>query len=82
MSNLYYSTYFLTCNTKGNVLKNVHAALFYTVKVDGDQSLSSSKKDKIAPEKLHKVVCTACALYSKSSLKSKSLFTQSLAWQM
>ncbi len=54
MSNLYYSTYFLTCNTKGKVLKNVHAALFYTVKVDGEQSLSSSKKDKIAPEKLHK----------------------------
>lgn len=75
MSNLYYSTYFLTCNTKGNVLKNVHAALFYTVKVDGDQSLSSSKKDKIAPEKL----LYGCALFSKSSLKSKSLFTQSLA---
>jgi len=32
--------------TNGNVLKNIYADLFLTMKVIGDQALFSSKKDK------------------------------------
>lgn len=50
-------TVILLWNTKGDVWQTVHAALFHTIHIDGDQWLSRSKKDK-------KVTST---LYCKSS---------------
>ncbi len=35
---------FLPLSLKGDILKNGHDVLFHTVKVNGDQELSSSKK--------------------------------------
>lgn len=37
---------FLLWNIKGNVQQNINAALYFTMKVDGDHRLSSFKNDK------------------------------------
>lgn len=38
---IFFLAFFLPCNTKEDVYQNVHAALFSTIKMNGDQELLS-----------------------------------------